>query len=291
MYKMPNFASKDNAIIKPIKHPQIPMAEKYPVRWFDVTDSTNNRILADRGNLPEGAVYAALFQSAGRGQRGNSWKSSSGLNLTFTILLRPVALPAAEQFAISEAVTLGITDYLLAKGVEAHIKWPNDIYCGDRKICGILIENSLSGDKLADSVIGIGLNLNQKEFDPSAPNPTSLTLQTGLSYSLEEELQLLLDRIFKRCKLLEEPTAALLDSLVKDYLCRLYRLGGWYDFIDCRASGDTLTPTTVAIEGERFTGRIKGLAPGGLLRIERKAEGNKEGETIDFAFKELRYII
>ena len=62
-------------------------------------------------------------------------------------------------------------------------------------------------------------------------------------------------------------------------------------FIDCRASGDTLAPTTVAIEGERFTGRIKGLAPGGLLRIERKAEGNKEGETIDFAFKELRYII
>ncbi|MBR6270429.1 MAG: biotin--[Bacteroidales bacterium] len=266
------------------------MAEKYQVRWFEVTDSTNNRLLADRGGLPSGTVYAALFQTAGRGQRGNSWKSASGQNLMFSLLLKPVSLPAGEQFAISEAVTLGITDYLLAKGVEARIKWPNDIYCGDRKICGMLVENSVSGDKVADSVVGIGLNLNQKEFDPSAPNPTSLSLLTGISYSLEEELQQLLGCLFGRCKALEE-SADGEAQLEKEYLSRLYRLGEWHRFIDCRASGDNLTPTTVAIDGETFTGRIIGLAPGGLLRIERLAEGKKEGEAIDFAFKELRYII
>ena len=267
------------------------MAEKYQVRWFEVTDSTNNRLLADRGDLPSGTVYAALFQTAGRGQRGNSWKSASGQNLMFSLLLRPSGLCAGEQFAISEAVTLGITDYLLAKGVEARIKWPNDIYCGDRKICGILIENSLTGDKVADSVVGIGLNLNQKEFDPSAPNPTSLSLLTGDSYLLEDELQQLLGFIFRRCEMLSKPSAEALKQLEKEYLSRLYRLGEWHQFIDCRASGDNLTPTTVAIEGETFTGRIIGLAPGGLLRIERQAEGKKEGEAIDFAFKELRYIL
>lgn len=267
------------------------MAEKYQVRWFEVTDSTNNRLLADRGGLPSGTVYAALFQTAGRGQRGNSWKSASGQNLMFSLLLRPSGLCVGEQFAISQAVTLGITDYLLAKGAEARIKWPNDIYCGGRKICGMLVENSVSGDKVADSVVGIGLNLNQKEFDPSAPNPTSLSLLTGISYSLEDELQQLLGFIFRRCEMLSKPSAEALKQLEKEYLSRLYRLGEWHRFIDCRASGDNLTPTTVAIEGETFTGRIIGLAPGGLLRIERLAEGKKEGEAIDFAFKELRYIL
>ena len=259
------------------------MAEKYPVRWFEVTDSTNDRLLADRSSLPEGAVYAALFQTSGRGQRGNSWKSASGLNLMFSVLLRPSGLPASGQFAISEAITLGITDYLAGRGVEARIKWPNDIYCGDRKICGILIENSLEGDKVADSVVGIGLNLNQKEFDPSAPNPTSLSLLTGLSYSLEEELQELLVHIFKRCESFE--------GLEREYLGRLYRIGEWHEFIDCRGTGDNLTPTTEEIPGRRFTGRITGLAPGGLLRIETEPSGNEKGEAVDFAFKELRYIL
>ncbi|MBO4768179.1 MAG: hypothetical protein J5495_01450, partial [Bacteroidales bacterium] len=183
------------------------------------------------------------------------------------------------------------TDYLLGKGVDACIKWPNDIYCGDRKICGILIEISLEGDKVADSVVGIGLNLNQKEFDPMALNPTSLSLLTGLSYSLEDELQLLLECIFNRCEVLSEPSAKAFELQEEEYLSRLYRFGEWHRYIDCRLSSDTLTPTTVAIDGEPFEGRITGLAPGGLLRIERLAEGNRKGEAIDFAFKELRYII
>ena len=267
------------------------MAENYQVRWFEVTDSTNDRLLADRFSLPDGAVYAALFQTAGRGQRGNSWKSASGLNLMFSLLLRPSGLPAAKQFAISEAITLGITDYLASRGAESRIKWPNDIYCGERKICGILIENSLKGDKVADSVIGIGLNLNQKEFDPSAPNPTSLTLLTGLSYPLEDELQALLSCIFKRREALSNPLPEALTQLEQEYLGRLYRLGEWHGFIDCRATGDNLTSTTEEIPGRRFTGRITGLAPGGLLRIETEHSGDEKGEAIDFAFKELRYIL
>jgi len=261
----------------------MPVAEKFSIHWFDTVDSTNVRLVTDRLVLPGGTVYAAHFQTAGKGQRGNSWKSGKSENLTFSLLLKPTYLSAAQQFAISEAVTLGITDYLAARGVTAKIKWPNDIYVGDRKICGILIENFLGGAKLADSIIGIGLNVNQREFDPSAPNPTSILLETGEMSDPVSELPTLLESIFKWIKVLEKSD---FDELEKEYLSRLYRLGEWHDFIDCRGNSDTITPTTVLIDGHRFTGRIAGLAPGGLLAIETTS-----GEMLTFAFKELRFII
>lgn len=261
----------------------MPSEEKFNVIWFDTVDSTNVRLVTDRLTLPDKTVYAAHFQTAGKGQRGNSWKSAKSENLTFSILLKPTYLPAAQQFAISEAVTLGITDHLIARGVPAKVKWPNDIYVGDRKICGILIENFLGGAKLADSIVGIGLNVNQKEFDPSAPNPTSIILETGETHELEEELEVLLTTVYKRFKTLENGCEM---QLEQDYLSRLYRLGEWHEFIDCRGNSDTITPTTVLIDGIRFKGRITGIAPGGLLNVE-----TTEGDVQTFAFKEIRYII
>ena len=262
------------------------MKENFSIRWFDTVDSTNTRLLEERGSLPGGTVYAARFQTSGKGQRGNRWESGRGENLTFSILLKPTRLPASMQFSVSEAVALGISDFLAGNGVESRIKWPNDIYCGDKKICGILIESALNGDILADCVIGIGLNLNQREFAPGIANPTSLLLETGRMIPPEDALPELLAATGARLEALpgeERANPALLEG---EYLKRLYRIGQWHDYIDCRGCADRLTPTTEDIGGERFRGRITGITPAAELMVE-----DGTGAIRSFSFKELRYCL
>ena len=114
------------------------------------------------------------------------------------MLFRPENLPATSIILITCATTLGILDYLRCKGVNARIKWPNDIWVDDKKICGILIENRLDGNMVLDSIIGIGFNLNQAEWPEDLPNPVSLKQLTGNSYVLEDELILLSEKIRRR---------------------------------------------------------------------------------------------
>ncbi|MCM1066141.1 MAG: biotin--[acetyl-CoA-carboxylase] ligase [Muribaculaceae bacterium] len=143
--------------------------------------STNSE-LAARIDAPHGAVLVAVEQTAGRGQRGNSWEAEPGKNLTFSQLLRPSRLPAARQFELSMAVSLAIAeaiDGLLPEGVCTSIKWPNDIYIGTGKVCGILIENKLAGALIERSIAGIGINVNQQIFLSDAPNPTSIIMHNG----------------------------------------------------------------------------------------------------------------
>ena len=109
-------------------------------------------------------MVTAYRQTAGQGQRGNSWEAEPGKNLTFSILYRPAGLPPMAQFAMSEAVALAVVDFLGVHGLEAKVKWPNDIYVGDRKICGILIRHSITATCVDYSVIGVGINANQTEF-------------------------------------------------------------------------------------------------------------------------------
>ena len=145
------------------------------------TDSTNTylqQLDADR-HLPEGYIAYTDTQRAGRGQRGNSWESQPGKNLTFSLLLRPEHIPANQQFLLSQAVSLAATDVLNRYASGFSIKWPNDIYWEDKKIAGILIENVLSGSTFARSIVGIGLNINQERFISDAPNPVSLFQITG----------------------------------------------------------------------------------------------------------------
>ena len=159
------------------------MTKKHDIIWLESTDSTNEeagRRISDLDNL---SVLSAVRQTEGRGQRGNSWSSNDGENLTFSIVLKYgngegfiPEIRAADQFAISEAAALAVVDLLASYDIEAKIKWPNDIYVGNRKICGILIENAIRGSYIANSIIGIGLNVNQQTFDPSLPNPTSMLL-------------------------------------------------------------------------------------------------------------------
>ncbi len=128
-----------------------------------------------------GTVVITNEQTQGRGQRGTTWVSGSGLNLTFSIILRPVDLSVADQFIISQTVAIAVVKYLQGYGQVASIKWPNDIYVGDKKICGTLIENSIQGTKISTSVIGIGLNINQLNFDQFRGTSLALALNHGLN--------------------------------------------------------------------------------------------------------------
>ena len=146
------------------------------VEWkiihIDETDSTN-RWLREQGGEEDMVVWAD-FQTAGRGQGTNKWESEQGKNLLFSILLHPKDIPANKQFAISMQVSLAICEALGERIGDLSIKWPNDIYWRNAKICGILIENRLQGSRIRDSIIGVGLNVNQRQFHSDAPNPVSL---------------------------------------------------------------------------------------------------------------------
>ncbi|MDE5982764.1 MAG: biotin--[acetyl-CoA-carboxylase] ligase, partial [Duncaniella sp.] len=127
--------------------------------------STNTELAAIAAESPHGTVVTTRCQTAGRGQRGNTWEAAPGRNITMSVLLKPETILAREQFAVSEAVSLAIVTVLRRHlPAEAHvaIKWPNDIYVNDLKICGILIENSLIGNRIGHSIAGIGININQE---------------------------------------------------------------------------------------------------------------------------------
>ena len=176
-------------------------------------------------------------------------------------------------------------DFLAGHDIEARIKWPNDIYVGKRKICGILIENSLRGEYLASSIVGIGLNVNQRNFDVSLPNPTSMALcinQQEVSadgavspLDIEECIEELTDIFKKYVRRYTRQTGGLL-KLRRLYLSQLWRLDEPARFTDQRVSSS----------GREFTGTIRGLSDVGNLLIE-----TEEGELREFAFKEIGYII
>ena len=164
------------------------------IRWLDCVESTNDEARKAVESLDNLSVIAARCQTAGRGQGDHKWHSLPGENLTFSVVLKfsgkgaLAPLDARDILLITETVTLALRLYLLRKRVAARIKWPNDIYAGGKKICGILIENILHGPEVAASIVGIGLNLNQTEFPPDLPNPVSLSLLTGRKYDPEKEL-------------------------------------------------------------------------------------------------------
>ena len=175
------------------------------IEWLETVDSTNSEAKRRLEALDNLSVLAAVEQTAGRGRGSHSWISSPGENLTFTLILRfgeggISPLPSSEVVRITHFCTLAVCDYLESQGLQTRIKWPNDIWIANRKICGILIENTFSGDYLKDSIVGIGLNLNQTAFDPALPNPVSLRLLTGREYSPASALDELYKAICRRAE-------------------------------------------------------------------------------------------
>lgn len=232
------------------------------------TLSTNELLksIADREALPEGYTVVAVAQTAGRGQIGASWESQPGQNLTFSLLLRPDFLKAEKMFMISKVVSLAITDYLESTGGIFKIKWPNDIYHFDSKICGTLIENQLMGNQIVYSIVGIGLNVNQETFISDAPNPVSMFNIFDKKFDLTAELPKLLHQIDLWYQMLADGWE---DKINETYLKRLYRKGETYDFV---------TPT-----GERFSGEIENVESNGLLTID------SDGQKRKFWFKEVSF--
>lgn len=234
------------------------------------TTSTNNylRGLVGKEQLPEGSVVVTDFQTAGRGQVGNSWESEGGRNLMFSVILYPDFLPANRQFLISQIAALSVKETLDQYTDGITVKWPNDIYWKDRKICGMLIENDLTGQSLFCSVIGIGININQQEFRSNAPNPVSLTQITGREYDLDEILNSFLERLYNRyLGLIREQE----DEIRNDYMAALYRGKGFHAYRD---------------EQGTFQARIRGIEPTGHLILELN-----DGEVRRYAFKEVSTVI
>ena len=169
--------------------------------WLETADSTNSELRRRISALDNLSIVATRAQTAGRGQGTHTWFASPGKNLTFSILYRfgeACPLAASDAILITQVTTLALHDYLLVHGVQARIKWPNDIWVDARKICGILIENTLETGMVRDSIVGIGLNLNECNWPTELPNPVSLGELTGRTYVPETELEALHKEIRRR---------------------------------------------------------------------------------------------
>lgn len=199
-----------------------PSKKPFDILWTALAESTNKSIRERIDSCDNMSVIAAEEQTAGRGQGSHTWYSTRGLNLTFSILYKPVDLTTDDMLLLTCATTLGIRDYLLGKGVEAGIKWPNDIWVNGKKICGILIENILDGKKISRSIIGIGFNLNETDWPDYLPNPVSLRQLTGEEYDTRAELEELMYKICRRFARLDSSDGRhVLQEEFEKYLFRL----------------------------------------------------------------------
>lgn len=238
-------------------------------RKYRETGSTNeemNRLLEGE-ILEEGTIVNAEYQTSGKGHQGNSWSSQKGKNLLFSILLKPEFLSLEKTFHLSRIISLSVIDVLDKQGIKAEIKWPNDILVGSSKICGILIENAISGNKILHAVIGIGLNVNQDKFDSDIPSPTSLCLEKGCHYDrdlLIEEFRSALESWYQVLLMGNE------NNILHTYHDRLYLVDKPARYSDGKTD---------------FNASILGVLPGGELEV--MTEG---GEIRRFGFKEIGYI-
>lgn len=236
------------------------------------TASTNTYLSRLAATLPGGTVIYTPCQTAGRGQKGNSWESEDGKNLTFSLLLKQPPVKARDQFYLSEAAALAVVETLTAEaGDDFTVKWPNDVYWQDKKICGMLIENSLDGTDISTSIIGIGINVNQERFISDAPNPISLINITGHEHDLESLLKRVCSRIEQMVAALDDDSAR--NDLHQRYMAALYRNDG------------TLHPFEDAA-GNRFMATVAGIAPNGTLTLQ-----HEDGTIHDYLFKQVKHII
>ena len=231
------------------------------------TFSTNQLVWEmNRENaLPEGYTIYSDFQLAGKGQPGNAWESSEGKNLLFSMVLRPIQLPMEDLFLLSQLVSIAIKKSLDVYTSNITVKWPNDIYWNDKKLAGILIENSLQGDKIKMAVIGIGLNVNQKIFESNAPNPVSLMQITGKQHNRKKLLQLIYQNIMD---LYVQMDPVKIRSV---YSGSLYRKEGFHSYKD---------------DNDCFMAKLVDIHPDGQLELEMES-----GERKEYYFKEVKFIL
>lgn len=228
---------------------------------------------AHQSDLRDMTMVVAHNQHSGRGQRGNGWESEPGKNLTVTLFHIPEDRDAADplpvrQFRVSMAAALAVADTLARYGIPAQVKWSNDVYIGDRKASGILIEHTVAGSGIVNSRIGIGLNVNQSVFLSDAPNPVSMSQTTGEEYVLAEVLDALSECLEVRLRQSR-------NQLYADYIRALWRHDG--------------RPHTFRLrEADRreFQAVIKDVRPDGPLIL-----ATPDGQLHNFYFKEIEFVL
>jgi BirA family transcriptional regulator, biotin operon repressor / biotin---[acetyl-CoA-carboxylase] ligase len=191
---------------------------------LDTVDSTNNYAMAKvrAGMAKHGMAIFAMEQTAGKGQRGKSWQTQPGQNIALSLILNTDTLRTDQQFYLNMLVALGVNDFIKEHaGGETAIKWPNDLYWRDRKAGGILIETVFKGTAWKWTVAGIGINLNQTQFDKSLPNPVSLSQTTGKTYDVIALAKQLYGFVMKR---VEGVATIKADTIVQEYNSNLYKL-------------------------------------------------------------------
>ncbi len=230
------------------------------------TESTNVLLweMIRSQSIPEGFVVCTDYQTSGKGQIGNSWEAEKGKNLLFSIVLYPQQIPVDEQFLISQIVSVAIKKALHNYAGNVTVKWPNDIYWNDKKLGGILIENSLQGGKIKSTVIGVGLNINQTTFVSDAPNPVSLLQISGKSSNRKS----ILNQIF--INIMELYNDMNIEKIRSEYSASLYRKTGFHKF---------------STENETFRARIISIHPDGELELETES-----GERKGYYFKEVQFV-
>lgn len=233
-------------------------------------ESTNNYasqlILSNAAE--EGMVVLTQFQKSGRGHHGNQWESEAGKNMLATIILFPQFLNAGKQFMLSKIVSLSLVEFLKNETGDVSIKWPNDIYVGNKKIAGILIENSIKGNTLFSSLLGIGLNLNQQKFLSDAPNPVSLKQITGEEYNAETVAVEILESILRWYGKMGTGNFSEIDSA---YFSQLFRSSEWAKYSKNKII---------------FEAKIIGIGEFGQLQLE-----NRDGTVDEFMFKEIEFVL
>ncbi len=231
-------------------------------------DSTNDyasKLLAE-GYVMGGTVVLANEQTLGKGLMGNKWLSTAGLNLTFSLIIYPKQLNLSNHFYLSKITALAVSDLLLVYGIDNSIKWPNDIMTMNGKICGILIENGIVESSIKHSIIGVGLNVNQKTHEPSI-NATSMIQFLDEVSNLESVLNLFCASFDKWYTLL---LSSRFDLINNTYLLRLMNFGKFAKYV---------------FRGETISARITGVENNGILIL-----ADEKGEIIRADLKEIKHV-
>lgn len=239
---------------------------------FDEINSTNVFLydkISENNDISDMVVVAA-HQTAGRGMDKNRWESEAGKNLLFSIALNVNFLEAENQFKISQAVSVAIVETLsqFVDDKRLFIKWPNDIYFGDKKLAGMLIQNTIEGRMMGVSIIGIGLNVNQIEFSKDIPNPISLKMISGRDFDLDNLLNLLVSSIKTKVESLRDKEKK--NEINEKYVSRSYRFGIWSDYF--------------------YQNQVKSMIIRGFDKYGRLLLHDKEGAEIVCDVKELQFF-
>lgn len=248
----------------------ITLPQGWNIVFLPETDSTMLQLKNEKyaPHPGETTLLVTDFQTAGRGQRGTSWEADAGENLLFGFIFHPESVPVTHQFALSEALALAVCRSLQTYAEGFTVKWPNDIYWHDKKICGMLLEHTVCGAHLSQTLTGVGLNINQKTFRSDAPNPISLWQILGKEVDRAQVLAQIVEQFATRYDFIKEKKY---DLVHEEYMRNLYRREGFHAYRD--ANGE-------------FCASIENISPIGMLTLKRT-----DGTLSTYAFKEVQAII